>query len=797
MNDKNIPHKITLNLGKLRKKILKISKGKKTEKKVDVQNIPGLYDELKIEFEKNLTVPEKGGDSPSDFKIFTSTASPEKCSVIEGASSVCETQPSVETIIPDLDNTSDNSGLSDKSQYSILSTPSSDSPQDNTVDDKLPLPCEPEKVIPKIETESANLNDDVGYSDVVSNPEKKIDPKWDKKQAGIITWPSDQRMIVDAGPGTGKTDVACARVARLINCEDISPARIWVFSFTKTAVHEIRNRISRHLQNPDDVASIKIATLDSHAWAIHSGFDHEAKISGSYEENIAATLKKIQTDEEVQEYFESLEHIVIDEAQDIVGVRADLIVEIIEKIDDECGVSIFTDDAQAIYNFSINEDDLCDPSNGSSTLSEIIQKHGSTFGFQKHSLEKVYRTQSAELLRIFSSTRKKVLMDSDNPAKKLETVYNDIVTNSKKSANISPQTSYSGEDEDTFILYRRRVEALQGSAYLGTKPHRIRMSGLPPWIFPWVGACLSEYCEPVLNRDDFYDLWDSHVSGRIVMAPEREVAWKELVQLAGTSFSTVDMIRLRMRLGQKQPPRTFCLPEFGYSGPIVGTIHASKGREADTVRLMLPKVTRKNSDAEEETRVYFVGATRARNQLFTGSGYSHMYGKNPPNSQRIYRTFPKKPKQIQLQVGTEGDIVSESLAGTGYYDNPLLPGQIQKSLLKLAGNDEIIEVNATLQNDDTCRYFLKSDDGDIPLGFLSEHGFTEDIKFVASEIWQNSQSRRYVNIPEKINHIRLFGVRTVVLPPDSPELTKLHEPWSRSGILLAPVVLGFSTVYYR
>ncbi len=620
-----------------------------------------------------------------------------------------------------------------------------------------------------------------------------IDPKWDNEQAEIITWPSDGRLLVDAGPGTGKTDVACARVAWLVNEGGVSPSRIWLFSFTHAAVHEIRNRIAAHLDDPDDLFSITVTTLDSHAWAIHSGFDRQARISGSYEENIAKTLEKIQEDEEIWEYLESLEHIIIDEAQDIVGVRADLILEIFDKISPECGVTVFTDDAQAIYGFTTDQDTPAD-TDGELTLSERIQQNDCPLDFRARTLSKVYRTGSPELLKIFSDTRRLVLERSLVPDKKLQKVLEEIKANSGKTENISLSSTGKYED-NTFILYRRRAEALLASGFLGATPHRIRMSGFPPWIAPWVGACLSNFDSALLTRGDFTDLWDHNVEGRILLTPERTAAWEELVHLAGDTHSTVDMRKLRMRLGQRRPPRQFCFPEFGHRGPIIGTIHASKGREAGEVRLLLPPDSQITVEQDEETRVYFVGATRARDRLYVGRSWSRLYPRSL-DSGRTIRYLGNRPGQFQIQIGHEGDIDAESVTGQNNFRDSRIPEEIQETLRMWAGRDEIAWLKADLQDGDEKKYLLNMDIDETPLGFLSRW-FVKDVEKLAIELYNKRGRSKYVGIPVKINHIRLFGVRTIVLPPGTSECDGLFEPWSTSGIMLAPVILGFSTVYYR
>ena len=96
--------------------------------------------------------------------------------------------------------------------------------------------------------------------------------EWDFEQREIITASVSSRMHVEAGPGAGKTAVACARVAHLIRAGRADPSNILLISFTRTAVHEIRGRISRHLDNPRDAASVRISTVDSFSWRFWTGF---------------------------------------------------------------------------------------------------------------------------------------------------------------------------------------------------------------------------------------------------------------------------------------------------------------------------------------------------------------------------------------------------------------------------------------------------------------------------------------------------------------------------------------------
>lgn len=73
-------------------------------------------------------------------------------------------------------------------------------------------------------------------------------PMWDTSHLKMTNSYGDVRVSVDAGPGTGKTVVACARQDYLINEEDTEPSNIRVISFTRAAVAEICDRPS-HLKH--------------------------------------------------------------------------------------------------------------------------------------------------------------------------------------------------------------------------------------------------------------------------------------------------------------------------------------------------------------------------------------------------------------------------------------------------------------------------------------------------------------------------------------------------------------------
>ena len=133
---------------------------------------------------------------------------------------------------------------------------------------------------------------------------------WDNSQREVIDAPPEARLLISAGPGTGKTAVACARIAQLIAEHDVEPSAVWLVSFTRTAIREIRDRIAGYLDDPEDAHVVNLATLDSNAWRIHVGFDPNARFP-SYEENIAKVLDLVRSDEDVADHLANLRHLLV------------------------------------------------------------------------------------------------------------------------------------------------------------------------------------------------------------------------------------------------------------------------------------------------------------------------------------------------------------------------------------------------------------------------------------------------------------------------------------------------------
>lgn len=86
------------------------------------------------------------------------------------------------------------------------------------------------------------INDWLGIQQESHSPVDAAGP--DPEQQRVIEAPANARLVVEAGPGSGKTFVACARIASLVERGEVVPSRVLVLSFTRVAVAELRDRVA-------------------------------------------------------------------------------------------------------------------------------------------------------------------------------------------------------------------------------------------------------------------------------------------------------------------------------------------------------------------------------------------------------------------------------------------------------------------------------------------------------------------------------------------------------------------------
>ncbi len=620
--------------------------------------------------------------------------------------------------------------------------------------------------------------------------------EWDDQQNAVILAEYDKRILCHAGPGMGKTAVACARVSNLIE-QGVEPSKIWMLSFTRTAVKEIRDRISSFAGQNLSSLGVKVATIDSQSWHVRYGLTDEeiGKLFGDYNQNIEAVNDMFEKNyEEMHEFFDDFEHIIIDEAQDITGPRAELITKILKILNPECGFTIFADPAQAIYNFTDDADSQIQKEE-KSFLDIVKDKFKDTL--EEIELRTIHRTTNPKIVKIIEDLRLDIYVNDNIDQEAFDERSNFVKEQADEQLGTFNAADVQNSNEDTLVLFRRRSEVLQASSFASKDgiAHRIRMSGFQSNLFSWIGYIFYDYTEDIISKDKFIKLCNDReylfadqVEGKHTFTDW----WSLLKKSIGTDSDAISIRELRAKLATTPPHINLCYSELGTEGAILGTIHASKGREAEKVILELPpQLGNQDKNFDEESRVLYVGATRAKNILAVGQGYARHVFSRSLDTGRSFRRLRQGANggsiSIQVEIGRDGDIDEYSFVSKNFDRKDVL--FYQRHLSTLA-HQSPVPLRAYLEPENEYTYSIWSNSGgeiaDRAFGYFSQN-LNKDLFEVGNRYPKQGQFKP----PQSINPFYLVGIRTVCKSDGDPNLKHLHEPYCNTGIWLAPIIVGY------
>ena len=606
---------------------------------------------------------------------------------------------------------------------------------------------------------------------------------WTENQELVVTAPKDDRIVINAPPGSGKTAVACARISHLIDA-GVPPSNIWLLSFTRTAVQELRDRIANFSEFEDDILGLRIATLDSRAWQIRYNLrdDGTTNLFGGYEKGIEQALELLEQKQETfEEFFEDLGHVVIDEAQDVTGVRKKFVEKILGLLPRSCGITIFGDRAQAIYGFT-NENEHEQVSDNSNFLTDIIK----TKKFEYFELEEIHRTDDKKLIDLIDKLRLEIQVDDESDVISPEETTKEIeAAASAKDFRFNPSELKGANN--TLVLFRRRSDVLQAMNFASAEkiPFRLRMSALPHVARPWIGQVLSEFHESTISQKEFEALFEEKTKE---CPPSYETSFsasKRLMDACGRS-GRINLDKLRTLMSQSPPPVNLCLPDLGSEGPILGTIHSSKGRQAENVTMFLPVTMYSSEEATkmaEETRVLFVGASRARSTLNIGRSFRRFPDRL--DNGRIFQRTKAKHKN-QIEIGRADDYDQFSIVRSSRLDETT--ALALQNFLNSRVSSEIIEVYAESNRSENFVYDLYAKNGsqNIWIGSMT-NGLNHDF-FKIKKIKKLKRNR---GLPRKINYLHMIGIRTVGVTEEHPFYDSILPYFRKSQIWNIPIIIGY------
>ncbi|MCT7595627.1 ATP-dependent helicase [Aliarcobacter butzleri] len=435
----------------------------------------------------------------------------------------------------------------------------------------------------------------------------KIFEKMSDEQKEIIKDTNTKTMMILAGPGSGKTKVLVHKIASLILTEDIKPEQFMMLTFSKSAKMEFKTRLNDLMG--DLSYDVEIQTF--HAYALKL----IARISNKNGREILDNAIEEATRQIIQGEIK-LPHttvLILDEFQDINEKSFEFVKAIYKANNDDIKIIAVGDDDQCIMEF-----------NGAKV--NFIDKFKNEFG--KDEDEKDLYKQY-ELLCNFRSKRNIVEYSNDfitKVSKRYKTNslyaysldYGCINIHSIKSSNLIPPLleliKNEEKQENIAILTKTNESVLDiysilqdnniDARYLIDR-EKFELKNIVELVE--FDKLLNNYLEDdIAYKESYFENALKIIENRFKSSTNLPLIYKIVDKFLNESdnyyvsqwITYLDEIKLEDFESYKK-------------NIVISTIHKSKGLEFDKVYLLVDK----NPKEDKDKRLFYVGMTRAKNEL--------------------------------------------------------------------------------------------------------------------------------------------------------------------------------------
>ncbi|MFD0684065.1 UvrD-helicase domain-containing protein [Actinomadura fibrosa] len=585
-----------------------------------------------------------------------------------------------------------------------------------------------------------------------------------KEQRQVVEALAETRLLVTAPAGSGKTLSLIHRLAFLIEEEELAPSEILVLSFSRAAVGEVRERLAGF---GTAAVQVDVRTFDSYATWLLSAVDPD----GSWQRlgfgpRIREATRLIKEDPNVGELVGEIRHLVVDEVQDLVGERAELVLALLDS--ELEGFTLIGDPAQGIYGFQL--DDPQERLEGAARLYAEVRERFKD-DLEEVALKGNFRARESEA-RValpyggslgavdapFSEIQRRLrtaLMSGDS--------LGTIDQAAPVLARMAGTTAMLCRSNDEVLLVSRRLHDLG-------VPHRLQRSAQDKAIPSWVGSLFRELDSKQPKKNEVLDVLGG-------AGADPEVFWELLRRIdRGRRDQTLDLPAIRKRLVRGDLPDELSRQTSG--GLLISTVHRVKGLEFDQVIVVDPGDAPEDDPVEqaERARLLYVAMTRPRDLLV------HVKATAKLTAGRLQRQRDGRWAELGFKAGRvfgievlPEDVNRGEPAGTiGFQGDPL---QIQRYLATaVREGDPITLVRLPVASTEDSPAYLVEHDG-------HRVGVTTESFARALRALLPGRGRR---LPPRIKELRVDNVETVV----GREAAGLNAGLGWSGVWLRPRIVG-------
>ncbi|WP_405583097.1 UvrD-helicase domain-containing protein [Streptomyces sp. NBC_01190] len=517
-------------------------------------------------------------------------------------------------------------------------------------------------------------------------------PPLTDEQLAVVEQPWDARVLVAAGAGAGKTHTLVRRLDALCGHEDpeqgLEAVEILVLTFSRAAARELRERISRHGER---ARRVRARTFDGWAYELLRQAHPDADwATVGFDERIATATRAIEVGAlEIGDAVPPA-HVVIDEVQDLLGGRRELVEALLDRYQDSCGFTLVGDAAQSVYGFQI--DDLGERADETGRFFEWLRCSYPDDLVELH-LTRNFRAATSEArVALALGPRLQQPGDPDEVGKLYEELRDLLLDPANGMGGLDDEFTLGGlrDLSDTCaILTRDNQQALVVSDLLHAHgiDHRLRRPLEERPVPYWVAELLRRTEANALTEERFRRLL---ADIPLPYEPDVTALWTVLRRAArGAGRGVLDLDGLRRAVAQGGFPDEAAEPET--SDVVVSTVHRAKGLEFDRVIVLTPpalselhKRYRNELDLHAEACALYVAMTRARQDLyhvappelplFRRAGGRHR-GRRYLGSWRSYDRYGIVAEPGDVSQDDPPGRATDAVATQAYLLNQVRPGQ--------------------------------------------------------------------------------------------------------------------------
>ena len=482
-------------------------------------------------------------------------------------------------------------------------------------------------------------------------------------QNEIVKADVSDRIIVNAGPGTGKTHTLIEKIIYMIDEQQIDDEEILVFCFSRSAVEVIRSRITN--ANPYKYKNVDIRTFDSFATYMLAFVANEfpdilpynyTLTDNSYDERILQAISILKKKNNILDAY-SNGHIIIDEVQDLVGARAEFVIELLKILPKTCGFTLLGDYCQSLYDYLADNDD---------SIMTSEKFYANIFKYfpkaKYYSLDKNHR-QEKGLSELTIFYREKILNGTENERlEELKNINKNISQLDIKIKDFSQEKANEYLEKGTLgILTRTNGQALQISSWLRNQEihHKLQHNTRCSNFANWIAKIFYECKNLTINEDEFLEL-----HSQIYPYLNKDIAqerWNAIVNTLSEIKKRYEIEYILKSIMNNAKDNILFEETSKEKSIIVSNIHRAKGKEFDSV-ILIDDIINGASDENSslEHKVCYTALTRAKKNIeSTNIGTHYIYIISNEN-RRCYKAAQnfrtKKWNLSQFEIGIDGDI---------------------------------------------------------------------------------------------------------------------------------------------